>query len=65
MWNWDQDTTQFSEMHWELKHFFKILLNTKVMHFSYCLIPNFKVLGASFMFNTDTEFNMPKIMCSL
>lgn len=57
--------SEFSEMDWELKHFLKILLNTKVMCFPYCLIPNFKVLGDSFIFNKHIEFNMPKIMCSL
>lgn len=35
------------------------------MCFLYCLIPNFKVLGASFMINRDVEFNTPKIMYSL
>lgn len=35
------------------------------MCFPYCLIPNFKVFGASFMINRDVKFNIPEIMRSL
>lgn len=56
--------SEFFEVHWELKHFKILLLNSKAMCFPYCLIPNFKVLGASFLTDRETGFNIPRMMLS-